>query len=125
MSVTDLVKKEYHILQRGNEKLRAIPLVEKLLLKTRGTACLPSVKSFSSADTVSFTDGIDEAILIFAPQADQEEYKKLRNDVIDCWFKYMTTPEEYFIFGFQGKTADERRQFVSRAEKDRVMSILM
>lgn len=45
--------------------------------------------------------------------ADEKVSKDVYNDIKRCFFKYKTTPTEYFLFKLRSKTNDERKTYLS------------
>lgn len=44
---------------------------------------------------------------------DNKLYREIYGDIRSCYFKYKTTPLEYFLFRLRGKTEEERRSYLS------------
>lgn len=67
-----------------------------------------------------FDTRIDRAIKRFAiTPFDKDNLKK---DIRESYVRYLTTPEEYFFFGFQGKDDTYRRSFLS--DKFRIRQLI-
>ena len=59
---------------------------------------------------------IDTAFFQFLSKEEQKDIntlKQLRKDIKQCFYKYKTTPSEYFLFKFREKTDKERATYLS------------
>lgn len=59
-----------------------------------------------------FDRRIDKAIDAMGNNSKQTK-AQLKADIKKCYYKYLTTPEEYFLFGFEGKDHAYRDSFLS------------
>lgn len=50
-----------------------------------------------------------------------ELLRKLKIDIIWCYYRYGTTPDEFFLFDFRHCTLDRRSEFLTTKHKDDVM----
>lgn len=60
---------------------------------------------------------IHSALASFADSRDDLALSVLTRDIIYCKLMYRMTPQEYFLFDFQHKNAQERKKFVSHSER--------
>lgn len=59
-------------------------------------------------------DKIISAINKFYPGCKQDNIRMLTNDIKSCYYKYLTTPDEYFLFGFNTNAeASYRESFLT------------
>ena len=51
----------------------------------------------------------------------KKQIDKLENDIIKCYFKYGSTPKEFFVFGFRYHDSKRRSEFLTNQHKDKIM----
>lgn len=72
----------------------------------------------------SFEKRMTHAIERFVPAAEQADHAfihQLKKDIRWCYVKYQVNPQEYFLFGFVGKTPQDRTTFLPDALRNKVL----
>ena len=67
---------------------------------------------------------LDKAFRTYLTEDEQkngELVKRLTNDIVECWLKYMALPYEYFLFNFKERNDAERWEF--ETDMDRIATL--
>lgn len=75
-------------------------------------------------DDYRFKSQMKVAISTFLSQEEcnnKQLIKQLKKDIIECRIAYLTTPSEFFLFGFRTMNSSQRAEFLPDKIKDRVM----
>ena len=83
-----------------------------------------SRKDIWGGEKHTFRDLIDECFDIFLSDKEKRNVflkNLLEYDIIQCYERYGSTPQEYFLFGFRRLPASRREAFLTNQHKDKVM----
>ena len=80
-------------------------------------------------DDYRFKRQLKESFATFLSKEERDDkrlLKQLKKDIVHCHSAYLTTPSEYFLFGFRGITTNEGREaFLSDQVRNKVLLELM
>ena len=122
MSVVEQLKSLRQRARYGIYQFHALPGVWKVHVACFGTNDLPRVKSITGGGMLPFEEAAEEATRVFLGDLAPDEMAAKKADIVRAWFKNRTKPEEYYILGFDRLTDRQRAAFLSREDKDIILS---
>ena len=113
-----------HNLSFFERSLLNAPVIWKTEVRKKRKAGLPKAKAMGTKGFLPFEDAMEEAMACYAPGISPKEKKKQQEDIIRYFLTQFISPSEYYLFSFDkmNKRRSQKRQFVSRVEKDRAMT---
>ena len=76
----------------------------------------------------TFKSRINRELKVFLNEEEQTDkllVESIKKDIKQCWLKYGTSPEEYFLFGYRDLDDKGRSAFISDYEKDMTLKSKM